>query len=217
MQFRPQGRDANQGLDCIGLRLAAYRLPRDMVRSDYRLRGEHGGEIRATLLSGFRRIGTAQATRRFDASAAASDQLHLAVRTAVLASSMRMPGFAEWWRLQANLNGRSSASIDGACAGSREHRMATLVLTAVGTTLGGPLGGALGSLVGQSIDQQLFGPGMRKGPRLGDLSVQTSSYGSPIPRVYGTMRVAGTVVWATDLQEEEAIEGAARAVPNGLA
>ena len=85
--------------------------------------------------------------------------------------------------------------------------MATLVLTAVGTALGGPIGGALGSLVGQSIDQQLFGPGLRKGPRLGDLSIQTSSYGSPVPRLYGTMRVAGTVVWATDLKEEETVEG----------
>jgi hypothetical protein len=94
--------------------------------------------------------------------------------------------------------------------------MATLVLTAVGTYLGGPLGGALGSLVGQSIDQQLFGPGMRKGPRLGDLSVQTSSYGSPIPRIYGKMRVAGTVVWATDLKEEEAVQGGGKSGPEQL-
>ena len=49
----------------------------------------------------------------------------------------------------------------------------------------------------------------------GDLSVQTSSYGSPIPRVYGTMRVAGTVVWATDLQEEEAIDGGGKGGPGG--
>ncbi|MBA3668358.1 MAG: hypothetical protein H0W65_11680 [Sphingomonas sp.] len=95
--------------------------------------------------------------------------------------------------------------------------MATLVLTAVGTALGGPLGGALGSLVGQTIDQQLLGPGPRKGPRLGDLSVQTSSYGSQIPRLYGTMRVAGTVVWATDLKEEEAIEGGGKGSPEAIA
>ena len=81
--------------------------------------------------------------------------------------------------------------------------MATLVLSAVGTALGGPLGGALGSLVGQAVDQQLFGEGPRKGPRLGDLAVQTASYGTMIPRVYGTMRVAGSVVWATDLVETE--------------
>jgi hypothetical protein len=94
--------------------------------------------------------------------------------------------------------------------------MATLVLTAVGTALGGPLGGALGGLVGQSIDQQLFGPGMRKGPRLGDLSIQTSSYGSPIPRIYGKMRVAGTVVWATDLKEGESIQGGGKSGPETL-
>jgi hypothetical protein len=80
--------------------------------------------------------------------------------------------------------------------------MATLVLSTVGTILGGPIGGAIGSFVGQSIDQQLFGPGARHGPRLGDLSVQTSSYGSAIPQIFGKMRVAGTIVWATDLQEQ---------------
>lgn len=85
--------------------------------------------------------------------------------------------------------------------------MATLVLTAVGTAVAGPAGAALGSLVGQAIDTQLFGPGPRRGPRLDDLKLQTSSYGTPIPRLYGRMRVAGTVVWATDLKEEEEIEG----------
>ena len=81
--------------------------------------------------------------------------------------------------------------------------MATLVLSAVGTALGGPIGGALGSLVGQAIDQQLFGEGPRKGPRLGDLAVQTASYGTMIPQIFGTMRVAGSVVWSTDLVETE--------------
>lgn len=86
--------------------------------------------------------------------------------------------------------------------------MATLVLSTVGTMLGGPLGGAVGSLLGQTIDQQLFGPGPRSGPRLGDLSVQTSSYGTAIPRIYGTMRVAGAIVWSTDLKEASQAEGA---------
>ena len=81
--------------------------------------------------------------------------------------------------------------------------MATLILSTVGTALGGPVGGAIGSLVGQTIDQRLLGPGPRKGPRLGDLSVQTSTYGTPIPRIYGVMRVAGSVVWATELKESE--------------
>jgi len=86
--------------------------------------------------------------------------------------------------------------------------MATLVLNTVGATLGGPVGGAIGAFVGQSIDQQLFGPGPRRGPRLGDLSVQTSTYGSAVPRMFGTMRVAGTIIWATDLKEENNAQSA---------
>jgi hypothetical protein len=85
--------------------------------------------------------------------------------------------------------------------------MATLVLSTVGTILGGPIGGAIGSLVGQSIDQQIFSSA-RRGPRLGDLAVQTSSYGTQIPRIYGRMRVAGSVLWATDLVESTATSGA---------
>src|SRR5437868_407699 len=85
--------------------------------------------------------------------------------------------------------------------------MATLVLSTVGNALGGPVGGAIGALIGQSIDQQLLGP-VRRGPRLNDLNVQTSSYGTQIPRIYGAMRVAGTVIWATDLVESSQTSGA---------
>lgn len=86
--------------------------------------------------------------------------------------------------------------------------MATLVLSTLGNALGGPVGGAIGSLIGQGIDQQIFGSGPRRGPRLGDLSVQTSSYGTAIPKVFGSMRVAGTVVWSTDLVENSETEAA---------
>ncbi len=78
--------------------------------------------------------------------------------------------------------------------------MATLVLTAVGSAVGGPIGGALGAMLGNALDHRLLGR-VREGPRLSDLSVQTSSYGTPIPAVFGTMRVAGTVIWSTDLIE----------------
>lgn len=84
--------------------------------------------------------------------------------------------------------------------------MATLVLSTAGTVLGGPVGGAIGALIGQSLDRQLLGPATR-GPRVGDLSVQSSSYGTQIPRVYGSMRVAGTVVWSTDLVESKDMSG----------
>ncbi|HEX8534219.1 MAG TPA: phage tail protein [Allosphingosinicella sp.] len=80
--------------------------------------------------------------------------------------------------------------------------MATLVLAAVGTAIGGPIGGAIGAIFGQSVDSRVFAPKARHGPRLGDLSVQTSSYGTQIPKIFGRMRVAGTVIWATDIKED---------------
>ena len=85
--------------------------------------------------------------------------------------------------------------------------MATLLLTAAGTAIAGPLGGAVGAILGQAADQALFAPKARRGPRLGDLSVQTSSYGSDIPKLFGRMRVAGTVIWATDIVERRSSSG----------
>lgn len=84
--------------------------------------------------------------------------------------------------------------------------MATLVLTAAGSALGGPAGGALGAVLGHAVDRQLLASAPRRaGPRLSDLKVQTSSYGTPLPRVFGTMRVAGSVIWATDLIETQRV------------
>ncbi len=87
--------------------------------------------------------------------------------------------------------------------------MATLVLTAVGGALAGPFGAAIGALAGQYADQALIGrPAARQGPRLTELALQTSSYGTQIPKLFGTMRVAGTVIWSTDLIESSAISHA---------
>ena len=85
--------------------------------------------------------------------------------------------------------------------------MATLILTAVGSALGGPIGGAIGALAGQAIDGELFKPAARQGPRLTDLAVQTSTYGAQIPKLFGRMRVASTVIWATDLIEAKKTQG----------
>ncbi len=80
--------------------------------------------------------------------------------------------------------------------------MATLLLTAVGSAIAGPIGAAIGAMAGQRVDQALFGPKGRQGARLADLAVQASTYGARISRLYGRMRVSGTVIWATDLREE---------------
>lgn len=80
--------------------------------------------------------------------------------------------------------------------------MATLVLSAVGGLIGGKAGRAVGSVIGLAIDRRLFAPKGRQGPRLGDLAFQSSNYGALIPKLYGTNRVAGTVIWAVDLRED---------------
>ncbi len=84
--------------------------------------------------------------------------------------------------------------------------MASVILTAAGQAVGGMVGGPLGALVGAGLgrwaggraDQALFGaPDAAGPPPLDDLSVQVSTYGKPIPVLYGG-RVAGNVIWSTD-------------------
>lgn len=88
--------------------------------------------------------------------------------------------------------------------------MATLVLQFAGAAVGslfGPLGAiigrAAGAIAGGFIDAELFGPGARRieGPRLDDLRIMGSTEGAAIPRVWGRMRVAGEVIWATNFEE----------------
>lgn len=92
--------------------------------------------------------------------------------------------------------------------------MATLVLTVVGGVIGGPIGAALGAVIGQQADAMIFKPKGREGPRLADLKVQASTYGQQIPRLYGTMRVAGSVIWATDLIEHRNRSGGGKNRPS---
>lgn len=91
--------------------------------------------------------------------------------------------------------------------------MATLVFSAVGTMVAGPIGGAVGSLVGSQVDAALFGPSGRQGARLKELEVTTSSYGQPIARHFGRMRVAGQMIWATDLVEHSEVLGGGKGSP----
>ncbi|MCW1383220.1 phage tail protein [Novosphingobium sp. KCTC 2891] len=92
--------------------------------------------------------------------------------------------------------------------------MATLILTAVGTVLGGPLGGALGALVGRQVDAAVIGGRRVSGPRLKELSVQTSSYGTALPLHFGRMRAAGCVIWSTELVEHEETSGGGKGRPS---
>ena len=93
--------------------------------------------------------------------------------------------------------------------------MATLVLTTIGSVIGGPIGGAIGGMLGQAIDRDvIFKPKGREGPRLAELAVQTSSYGTPIQRVFGTMRIGGCVIWSTDLIESRSTASSGKGQPS---
>ncbi|UUP18926.1 baseplate multidomain protein megatron [Nitratireductor thuwali] len=87
--------------------------------------------------------------------------------------------------------------------------MATIVLQAAGAFLGGvlgPVGSAIGSaagaLAGYAIDRALIeGTKRYEGPRLGAARPFSAEDGAPLPRVYGTMRIGGTLIWATRFEE----------------
>jgi hypothetical protein len=62
---------------------------------------------------------------------------------------------------------------------------------------GASAGWAIGGLIGSA-----FAPGQKsQGPRLNDLSVSSSAYGTPIPYTQGSPRIAGQIVWASTKRE----------------
>lgn len=91
--------------------------------------------------------------------------------------------------------------------------MASLVLGAVGAAIGSTIPGTLlgmsftsiGWSIGSTLGSMLFKPKgqeiTQEGSRLGDLKVQSSTYGNPLPIFYGSMRAAGNVIWSTDIVE----------------
>ena len=76
----------------------------------------------------------------------------------------------------------------------------TLAGTAIGSYFGSPgIGTAIGATVANLALPE--DPETSQGPRLDDLHVQISAYGAPIPIVWGTMRLAGNIIWAAPLTE----------------
>ena len=91
--------------------------------------------------------------------------------------------------------------------------MATLIFSALGHALGGRAGAAIGAVLGRQVDGAILGPSASEGPRLSELAVTTSSYGEPVPRHFGRMRVGGTILWATDLKETSQTRGGGKGRP----
>lgn len=73
---------------------------------------------------------------------------------------------------------------------------------AIGFLIAGPAGFSFGFTLGGLVGALLF-PEKIKGPRMKDLEVQISTYGVAIPICYGWNRVAGNVIWATDIIEKK--------------
>ena len=93
--------------------------------------------------------------------------------------------------------------------------MTTLFLSTAAGALGNSILGAagkfagaeLGTYVGAKLDNFLFGldktlPTIHTA-RSNDLNIQTSTYGKVIPIVYGTVKIAGNVIWAMPIKELE--------------
>ena len=94
--------------------------------------------------------------------------------------------------------------------------MATILLSAAGATAGASLGGSIlglstavvgraaGATLGRIVDQKILGSGSEaiETGRVERFQLVGASEGAPIPRVYGRMRVAGQVIWATRFREE---------------
>lgn len=89
--------------------------------------------------------------------------------------------------------------------------MAQVVLGVIGGVVGFYVGGPAGAVQGAQIG---FAAGTvyealtaedvtQYGPRLEDRRLQVSTYGQNIGYAYGTVRLAGNVIWAADLEEVE--------------
>lgn len=80
--------------------------------------------------------------------------------------------------------------------------MATLVLSTIGRAAGGPLGALAGTLAGSALDRAtLARSGQRPAPA--DLAVQGANYGDPLPRLFGTIRASGQVIWSSGIALRE--------------
>ncbi len=105
--------------------------------------------------------------------------------------------------------------------------MATLVLSAAGTALGGSLGGsflglsaatlgrAAGAAIGRRIDQRIFGSGSApvEVGRVDRFRLTGASEGAATTQIYGRMRVAGQVIWATRFNESSETTGGGKGGP----
>ena len=105
--------------------------------------------------------------------------------------------------------------------------MATILLSAVGAAAGAGFGGtvlglsgavigrAVGATLGRVIDQRLLGSGSEavETGRIERFRLTGASEGAAIPQIYGRMRTAGHIIWATQFEETSATQGGGKGAP----
>ncbi len=105
--------------------------------------------------------------------------------------------------------------------------MATLLLSAAGAAIGAGFGGtvvglsgavigrAIGATLGRVIDQRLMGAGSDaiEVGRVDRLRLTSAGEGAAISQVWGRVRVAGQVIWATQFQENSKRSGGGKGAP----
>ncbi len=99
--------------------------------------------------------------------------------------------------------------------------MATIALSVAGMAVGGSIGGsvlglsmatigrAAGAAIGRRIDQQLLGGGSDavETGRVDRFRLTGASEGTDIQQIYGRMRIAGQVIWASHFKERKKTTG----------
>ena len=105
--------------------------------------------------------------------------------------------------------------------------MATILLSAAGAALGAGFGGtvlglsgavigrAVGATIGRSLDQRILGAGSEavEVGKVERFHVSGVGYGTPIQEVWGRMRVAGQIIWASRFQERRQESGGGKGAP----
>ena len=105
--------------------------------------------------------------------------------------------------------------------------MATILLSAAGAAIGSGVGGtvlglsgavigrAVGATIGRSIDQRILGTGSEvvSVGKIDRFHVSGVGYGTPIKEIWGRMRVAGEIIWASRFQETRSTTGGGKGSP----
>jgi len=97
------------------------------------------------------------------------------------------------------MSGRTALQVAGGVVGA-----VIGFYTPIGPVAGASLGATVGGLAGAVLYPP--DPIHYRGPTLSDLRPLTSQYGTPIPWVWANKRLAGTVIWQTNLQAVENTE-----------